>query len=48
MDSERILILSDGKKVEFDAPKKLLANGEGHFSKLMRHLESEANAGAGA
>eukprot|EP00980_Cylindrotheca_fusiformis_P028088 scaffold22578_cov164-Cylindrotheca_fusiformis.AAC.14 len=31
MDSDRVLVLDDGKVVEWDTPENLLAKGEGHF-----------------
>ena len=35
MDSDKILVLDDGKVVEFDSPRKLLENPDGHLSKLV-------------
>ena len=35
MDSDKILVLDDGKAVEFDSPGKLLENSDGHLSQLV-------------
>jgi len=36
MDSDRILLLEDGKKLEFDSPQKLLADPNSSFSKFVK------------
>jgi ABC-type multidrug transport system fused ATPase/permease subunit len=36
MDSDRILVLSDGQVVEFDTPANLLQNPRGVFSGLVQ------------
>ena len=35
MDSNRILVLDDGKAVEFDSPGKLLENSDGYLFQLV-------------
>ena len=34
MDSDRILVLDNGKVAEFDSPQKLLSHTEGMFFKM--------------
>ncbi|KDN42598.1 hypothetical protein K437DRAFT_158415 [Tilletiaria anomala UBC 951] len=34
---DRVLVLDNGKVVEFDSPKNLLENSEGHFYKMCKH-----------
>jgi len=36
MDSDRILLLEDGKKLEYDSPQKLLADPNSSFSKFVK------------
>jgi ABC-type multidrug transport system fused ATPase/permease subunit len=36
VDYDRILVMSDGKAVEFDTPQALLANPEGVFTQMVR------------
>ena len=35
MDSNRILVLDDGKVMEFDSPRKLLKNSDGYLFQLV-------------
>lgn len=35
MDSDRVLVLDDGRIAEFDSPKALLANDDGHFRAMV-------------
>ena len=35
MDSDKILVIDDGKVMEFDSPEKLLENPDGCFSQLV-------------
>ena len=35
MDSDKILVLDDGKIVEFNSPGKLLENSEGYLTQLV-------------
>ncbi|KAJ2605355.1 hypothetical protein H4R99_001214, partial [Coemansia sp. RSA 1722] len=45
IDSDRILVMSDGVGVEFDTPQNLLANEDSHFAQLyrsMRHAQSNS------
>merc|ERR1712232_455764 len=41
MDSDKILVMKDGKVGEFDAPKKLLADESSNFSDIVKHSRSE-------
>ncbi|XP_018573016.1 multidrug resistance-associated protein 7 [Anoplophora glabripennis] len=36
-DSDRVLVMSDGRVVEFDSPENLLADANSHFSQLVSH-----------
>lgn len=36
MDSDKVLVMSAGEAVEFDAPHKLLQNPNGHFSSMVK------------
>lgn len=40
--SDRILVMSDGKVVEFDTPTVLLSRPDSEFSKLMAAVEKNA------
>ena len=40
MDSDKILVLDDGRVVEFDTPSKLLENSEGHLSQMVNQSGS--------
>jgi ABC-type multidrug transport system fused ATPase/permease subunit len=35
MDSDRVLVLDDGRVVEFDSPSELLAKSEGVFKSMV-------------
>ncbi|KAJ2698108.1 hypothetical protein FB645_005727 [Coemansia sp. IMI 203386] len=39
IDSDRILVMSDGVGVEFDTPQNLLANEDSHFAQLYRSMQ---------
>lgn len=39
--SDRVLVLSYGKVVEYDAPRALMSNPESSFSQLLKELEKE-------
>ncbi len=41
IDSDRIIVLSDGKLAEMDTPNNLLANPSSVFSRLWREAQSE-------
>lgn len=36
MDSDRVMVMDTGRLVECDHPYKLLANPEGHFTKMVK------------
>jgi len=40
MDSDKILVLSDGVAVEYDSPKQLLASEDSQFSDIVRHSQN--------
>ncbi len=40
MDSDRVLVMSDGLAAEFDSPTKLLEDRGSMFSKLVANWES--------
>ena len=42
MDSDRILVLDDGKVMEFDSPGKLLENSDGYLFKLVNQTGPSA------
>ena len=42
MDSNRILVLDDGKAVEFDSPGKLLENSDGYLFQLVNQTGHSA------
>ena len=42
MDSDRILVLDDGKVMEFDSPGKLLENSDGHLFQLVNQTGPSA------
>jgi hypothetical protein len=46
IDNDAVLVLSDGKLVEYAPPSVLLRNGDSHFTKMVR--ESGGGAGGGA
>jgi ABC-type multidrug transport system fused ATPase/permease subunit len=36
IESDKVMVLGDGKVVEFDAPDQLLENEKSHFTKLVK------------
>jgi ABC-type multidrug transport system fused ATPase/permease subunit len=42
MDYDQILVMSDGKAVEFGPPEKLLQNEDGVFTELVRNTGRES------
>ena len=40
MDSDKILVLDDGRVVEFDTPSKLLENSQGYLTKMVNQTGS--------
>ncbi|KIH68999.1 ABC transporter, ATP-binding protein [Ancylostoma duodenale] len=42
MDYDRIMVIENGRIIEFDSPSKLLANPDTAFAKLVRDAESES------
>lgn len=48
MDSDKVLVMSAGEAVEFDAPHKLLQNPNGHFTSMVketgRNMENKLRA----
>jgi ABC-type multidrug transport system fused ATPase/permease subunit len=41
INSDKILVMGEGKKKEFGAPQKLLKNPKSHFSKLANKMQAE-------
>lgn len=41
VQSDRVLVLGNGKVMEYDEPQTLLQNPESHFTKLVNELKSE-------
>ena len=39
--SDRVLVLANGKRLEYDSPRVLMNNPESHFSKLLKELKKE-------
>jgi ABC-type multidrug transport system fused ATPase/permease subunit len=44
MKSDKVLVLDQGKVVEFDSPSKLLSNSESHFTSLLTELKAKSVA----
>ena len=42
MDYDQVLVMSDGKAIEFGPPEKLLENADGVFSELVRNTGKES------
>ena len=40
IESDNILVLADGKVVEFDKPQTLLQNQDSHFTKLVEEMKN--------
>ena len=43
-DFDKILVLGDGKLLEFDSPTHLLANPKSHFASMLQEVPMESNA----
>lgn len=43
LDSDKILVMKDGKASEFDSPDALLKNEDSLFSEIVRHSKAESN-----
>jgi ABC-type multidrug transport system fused ATPase/permease subunit len=43
-DFDKILVLGDGKLLEFDSPTHLLANPKSHFAAMLQEVPMESNA----
>lgn len=41
MDSDKILVMKDGRAAEFAPPQELLSNPDSLFSDIVRHAETE-------
>lgn len=41
IESDRVMVLGDGKVMEMDAPAKLLENEKSHFTKLVNQLKKK-------
>ena len=41
INSDKILVLDDGKTAEFDSPKNLLKNQRSHFTKLVHEMKHQ-------
>ena len=35
IESDRVIVMGDGKVIEFDSPQKLMTNEKSHFTKLV-------------
>jgi ABC-type multidrug transport system fused ATPase/permease subunit len=40
IESDKILVMDDGKTLEFDTPQNLLLNEESHFTKLVNEMKN--------
>ena len=45
MDSDRVLVLDDGRIVEFDTPEALLAKKNGHFKAMVEKSRAAHDEG---
>lgn len=41
INSDKVMVLSYGKILEYDAPKTLMADSESEFSSLLKEIEKE-------
>ena len=48
IDSDRVLVMSKGRVVEFDTPAALLANAASHFSLMVAHEKANRHGNAAA
>lgn len=42
IESDKVMVLDDGRVAEFDAPNQLMKNEKSHFTKLVKQLERKA------
>ena len=42
IESDKVMVLGDGKVMEFDTPDQLLENEKSHFTKLVKQLTKKA------
>ena len=43
IESDKVLVMGDGKVIEFDKPQTLMKNETSHFTKLVNQLKKKAN-----
>lgn len=43
IESDKVMVMGDGKVIEFDAPQELMQNEKSHFTKLVNQLKKKAN-----
>ena len=44
IESDKVLVMGDGKVKEFDEPQTLMKNENSHFTKLVNHLKKISNS----
>lgn len=43
IESDKVMVMGEGKVIEFDKPQELMKNEQSHFTKLVNQLKKKAN-----